>query len=567
MITEFSITDLGVIPQAHLTLSPGFTVITGETGAGKTMVLSGLALLLGRKARLEIVRTGSDRATAEGRLLLPAGSAALARAQEAGADLDDDGSLLISRTVWAGKDGSPGRSRAYLGGRSVPQSVLGEVADELVTVHGQSDQLRLRSAAAQLAALDEYAGPQHSERLASHRELWQKRYQLAQKIADLQSASAELQREVEVLQTGLDRIAAAELKPGEDEDLRVEAERLSSVAELRQAVGGAHAVLDGSEEGTGGVSELLGSALRELERVADADPALGELLTRLRDLSYQAGDISVELSSYLHGLSEDPQRLDLVQSRIAELTALKKLYGPTLADVAAWETQASNRLLELDMSPERLQTLQDQLAALDDQLAASAATLTAAREQAAVELSEQVSAELAGLAMGAAKFTALVRPGTPGAGGNDEVEFQLADPAGAPRPISRTASGGELSRLMLALEVSLAAKNTGNGTQVGTFVFDEVDSGIGGATALRVGQRLRELAEHHQVIVVTHLAQVAAYAQSHLVVRKTTDAESVAEVTEVQDNHREEELARMLGGTSTQAARQHAAELLQQVAS
>ena len=380
MITEFSITDLGVIPQAHLNLSPGFTVITGETGAGKTMVLSGLALLLGRKARPEIVRTGSERATAEGRILLPAGSAALARAQEAGADLDDDGSLLISRTVWAGKDGAPGRSRAYLGGRSVPQSVLGEVADELVTVHGQSDQLRLRSAAAQLAALDEYAGPEHADNLANHRELWQARQQLAEKIADLQSASVELQREAELLQNGLDRIAAAEPKPGEDEELRLEAERLSSVSELRQAVGGAHAVLDGTDDGAGGVAELLGAALRELERVTEADPALGELVARLRDLSYQAGDISGELSSYLHGLAEDPQRLDLVQSRIAELTALKKLYGPTLAEVANWEVQASNRLLELDMSPERLQALQDQLSALDEQLAASAAALTAARK-------------------------------------------------------------------------------------------------------------------------------------------------------------------------------------------
>ncbi|KRD45474.1 DNA repair protein RecN [Cellulomonas sp. Root930] len=570
MIEEIRIENLGVIGRAHVELGPGLTVLTGETGAGKTMVLTALNLLLGGKADPATVRVGSASASVEGRVVLDAGAPALARAAEAGADLDDDGSLVLLRTVGAGSDGTTGRSRAFVGGRSVPQGVLAELADELVTVHGQADQARLRSPAVQREALDEFVGPAHREVLASYRGAWAQRARVEAELTDLVDRARDRTREAELLRLGLAEVERVDPQPDEDVTLADEVERLSHAEDLRTAAAGAHTALvggdDGTDEGTAvGTIEL---ARRLLEHEGSHDPALAALATRIAEAGYLLADVSTDLAAYLEDLQADPLRLEAAQRRRAELGSLTRSYGSTVAEVLAWADTAGRRLLDLDGGEERIDELREERARLRAELDTLADRLTSGRRAGAERLSAVVSEELAGLAMGGAELRVVVEPADePGPHGADKVEMLLVPHAGAPaRALGKGASGGELSRVMLAIEVALATAP--GATRPGTFVFDEVDAGVGGRAAVEVGRRLSSLAQGSQVLVVTHLAQVAAFADRHLVVTKST-ADGVDVVTEsdvrlVTREDRVRELARMLSGQEdSHAARTHAAELLE----
>ncbi|NNU26391.1 DNA repair protein RecN [Isoptericola sediminis] len=560
MLEEIAIEDLGVIRSARVPLSAGLTVITGETGAGKTMVLTGLGLLMGGKADPGGIRPGAERAVVEGRIDLTRHPEVVGRVDDAGGSVDDDGSVVVVRTVAAG------RSRAHLGGRGVPQGVLAEVADELVTVHGQSDQLRLRTPAKQREALDRFAGSEHAEVLSAYRAAWTERAGLRAEIDDLTSRAAERAREAELLRLGLAEVERIDPQPGEDAELTALTSRLGNAEELRQAAQRAHDAVVGLDmETEGSAVHALEQARRSLEAVAEADPALGEQAGRLAEATYLVNDVATELSGYVADLQADPAALETAHQRLAELGTLTRSYGDTVDEVLRWASDAGLRLLDLDDGDDRVTAMRDRVVELDDRLAELATRVTAGRRAASDRLAEAVTAELSGLAMSGARLEVEVRGTEPGPSGADQVAFLLEPHPGAPaRPLGKGASGGELSRVMLAVEVALAT--AGDEPVLPTFVFDEVDAGVGGRAAVEVGRRLAQLARRTQVVVVTHLAQVAAFADAHLVVTKATggDDVTVTGVQQVAEDDRVRELARMLSGQEDSAtARQHALELLE----
>jgi DNA repair protein RecN (Recombination protein N) len=557
MIEEMRLRDLGVISEASLPMGPGFTAITGETGAGKTMVVTGLGLLLGQRADSGAVRAGAPQAAVEGVWIVPEDGPVAERVREAGGDLEPIGGgraeLYLSRTLAA-----EGRSRASVGGRAAPAGVLADLADALVVVHGQSEQLRLRSAAAQRDALDRFAGDSVRAALAAYRDAYEAWRGLDRELSALVTDRDARAAEAEALRATLAEIEQAAPEPGEDAALTERAERLANSEELRAAAALAREALS-SEEGGTDVSTLLADARRALDRVAD--PALSGLGEQLADLGYRAADIAVELSGFLADLDETgPAELAAVEERRSVLNGLVRAHGSLDAAITLLET-GSARLAELDDDGDRLERLGAQLAEARVALDARAETLTAARTEAAVRLSEAVTEELHALAMPDARLLVEVAPGAESAHGRDDVSLLLAPHPGAePRPVSKGASGGELSRVMLAIEVVISQTDP-----VPTFVFDEVDAGIGGAAAIEVGRRLARLAQTSQVIAVTHLAQVAAFAGNHLSVVKAHDGSvTSSSVTRLEGAQREAEMARLLSGLSdSEAALTHARELLQ----
>lgn len=579
MLTEIRIDGLGVISTATAQFHEGLTVLTGETGAGKTMVVTSLHLLSGARADAGRVRLGANRAVVEGRFTLDEVNATARdeaeRVLEAAASVaDDDGTVIAIRTV-----GSDGRSRAHLGGRGVPASVLADFTAPLLTVHGQNDQLRLQRPEQQLRALDQFADATVGPLLRDYAE--QRRAWLDARNALLErtARSREMAAEAERLTQALAEIDAIAPEPGEDDRLVAEIRRLSDLDSLREAAATAHAALAGPEDDPGesaGALDALGVARSRVE--GSEDPALAALAPRLADAIAVVVDLTTELSGYLSDLPSDPGALDSMLTRQAELKSLTRKYAPDIDGVLAWADDARTKLASLDVSEEALAALAAEVEAGADRVRAVAGKLSQARTTAAGELATAVSAELGGLAMGKARLEVEVRPvpagpqdSAPllidgielhaGSAGVDEVEFRLAAHSGAQSlPLNKSASGGELSRVMLALEVVLA----GNGHGV-TMVFDEVDAGVGGRAAVEIGRRLARLARTHQVIVVTHLAQVAAFADTHLVVNKSDDGEGAVDsgVRALTQDERIVELARMLAGLDdTETGRAHAWELL-----
>ena len=551
MIRELYIRDLGVIREARLPFGAGLNVLTGETGAGKTMVLTALGLLLGERADSAMIRAGAAQTLVEGRIATDDGYV-LERVADAGGMLDDE-ELILNRLVSADK------SRAMLGGVSVPAGVLGEIGNRLVVVHGQSDQIRLKSAAAQREALDAYAAlkPLLSEYRSAY-EAWKNALATLQRIEQNRSAS---KGELEVIKSDLELFAAVDPKPGEDLEIAELINRLENTESLRVAAATAHEALS-SESDSVDVLGLLDQAKRAIEHQLRNDPTLEPLMQRLQDSLFQLRDVSAELGSYLARLDgEDGMSLEAAQERKAKLTSLTRKHGPTLEEAFEWQESAQKRMLELDDSDERVEQLRNEIDSCYRQALALAAEISQKRESAAVSLASEVTAELAALAM---KDSSLVVEVTAteelGPHGKDQVSILLRSYPGAePRPLGKGASGGELSRIMLAIEVVLAKD-----AETPTFIFDEVDAGIGGAAAIEVGRRLAMLAKQAQVIVVTHLAQVAAFADNHLTVSKSTDANvTESDVRALDHDLRLAELARMLSGLAdSAAARDNAAELM-----
>ncbi|GAD82418.1 DNA repair protein RecN [Nocardia asteroides] len=580
MLTEIRIDGLGVISTATAQFHAGLTVLTGETGAGKTMVVTSLHLLSGARADAGRVRLGAAKAVVEGRFVIDdindTARAAVGEVLEsAAAEADEDGSVIAVRTV-----NSDGRSRAHLGGRGVPAAVLGEFTSRLLTVHGQNDQLRLQRPEQQLAALDQFAGDGVAGLLRKyqvHRRSWlDARSELLERTA----RSRELALEADRLKHSLTEIDGIAPEPGEDVRLVAEIRRLSDLDSLREAAVGAHEALSGPADAPvdgGGVLDLLGGARARLDS-AD-DPGLTALAPRLGEAIAVVVDVATELSGYLSELPSDPGALDSMLTRQAELKSLTRKYAPDIDGVIAWADESRARLDSLDVSEDALAKLAGEVETAAGKVRESARKLSAARAKAAGKLATAVSAELAGLAMGKARLEVQVRPmpasaqdSAPieidgaslhaGSAGVDEVEFRLSAHSGAQSlPLSKSASGGELSRVMLALEVVLAGSDHG-----ATMVFDEVDAGVGGRAAVEIGKRLARLARTHQVIVVTHLPQVAAFADTHLVVDKSDDGKGKVDsgVRTLTDEERVVELARMLAGLDdTETGRAHAEELLE----
>lgn len=570
MIETISIENLGVIAQAELPLGPGLTALTGETGAGKTMVLTSLKLLLGSKADPAIVRAGTQRCVVEGAFALEEDAKCIQIAQEAGCEIEDD-LLLASRVVPA-----TGRSRAHLGGRAVPASVLGQVGSRLVSIHGQADQLRLRTAAAQRRALDAVGGSEHEQLCRQYSSCYRAWNQARQDLETWREQALAREGEIAGLRHALEQLEALDPKPGEDQALAEEAYRLENLDLLRSGAAQAANAISGDElnDDVANVIALVSVARRSLENAADHDSRLASLMPRLNEVAALTSDLAMELTDYLADLDADPDRLAWVHERreqlrrgCLEIGGLGQVFA-NVDELLAFGQHSAARLAQLDGPLDREAELAAEVERTGKELKTVAKRLSQARTKLAKLLSQQVSAELEGLMMRGAKLQVRLDPlEQPGPTGMEEVELLLrAHPGAAALPLEKGASGGELSRIMLALEVVLAQHTA---TKRHTFVFDEIDAGVGGRAAVEIGRRLAALARHHQVIVVTHLAQVAAWAQTQLVVVKqvgqASNEATTTAVETVEGPERVRELARMLSGQSdSQTALRHAEELLEQ---
>jgi DNA repair protein RecN (Recombination protein N) len=570
VLTEIRIESLGAISVATAEFDRGLTVLTGETGTGKTMVVTGLHLLGGARADATRVRSGADRAVVEGRFttidLDDATGAGLDEILDAsGAERDEDGSVIALRSV--SRDGP---SRAYLGGRSVPAKSLSGFTTELLTLHGQNDQLRLMRPEEQRGALDRFAAAGAAgERYRKLRDAWTS---ARRDLIDRRNRARVLAQEADRLQFALNEIDAVEPQPGEDDALVADIVRLSELDTLREAAATAHTVLSQDELGA---TDILGKARAALESTDDAK--LQALAGQIGEALTVVADAGRELSDYLDELPTDASALESKLARQAQLRTLTRKYAADIDGVLRWAAESRERLAELDVSEEGLAVLQRRVDELAHELAEAATDLSKIRRKAAKKLAKEVTAELSGLAMADAEFTIQVTTDLAGAqddaalalssgelaraGGDgiDQVEFGFAAHRGMTvLPLARSASGGELSRVMLALEVVLAASSAGT-----TMVFDEVDAGVGGLAAVQIGRRLAKLARTHQVIVVTHLPQVAAYADVHLTVHSNGKG-GASGVRRVSDDERVAELARMLAGLGeSDSGRAHARELLE----
>jgi len=554
VIEELRITELGVIAEATISLHPGLTVVTGETGAGKTMVVSGLGLLLGDRADPRIVRRRAERARVEGRFA-GVDAAVSERVAELGGQVED-GELLVARQVTAA-----GRSRAFLGGAQVPVGVCADLVGGLVTLHGQSEQIQLGRAERQREVLDAFAGTAVAPDLTAYRERYAARRQARAELDELRADAAARLREIDLLRFGLAEVEAVDPQPGEDVSLAAEAARLQAADDLRAAGHEALQALAGSEDEAGGAVSDLSVARRALERVAVDDAEAAALGQRLAEAGYLVTELTGDVASYLAGLDAQPGRLEAVAERRYALAGLTRKYGRSCDEVLAWSRDAAARLGRLESGDERIEELAAAVVRLDAELAELARRLTHARLAAAEEFAHRVRPELAALAMPHARLQFALQSGELNPYGADTVDLLFAaNPGMAQRSLAKVASGGELSRVRLALEVVLAA-----GDAVGTFVFDEVDAGVGGKVATEIGRRLAALARYAQVVVVTHLAQVAAFADRHFVVVKSDDGQvTTSGVVEVAAGDRATELARMMAGLeASDSALAHAGELVQ----
>ena len=555
MIEEILIRDLGVISEAKLEFGPGLTVLTGETGAGKTMVLNALGLLLGERSDSSAIRKGQEQAFVEGRWLLA--DSAVTRIRELGIELDD-AELLVNRSV------SPeGRSRAALSGKSVPVGILSEIGEQLVVVHGQSDQIRLRSAAAQREALDQFAGEQLAKVMTEYRSVYANWKRAASRLSEIATQLEARSREADQIRSAVEELTSLDPKQGEDVELAERASKLTHLEELRIAATAAHNQLssEGFDDSSDAIT-LIGKARRSLEAVSDHDPELAAIAQQLKEIGFSLNETSASISGYLASLdSEGGQELERVQQRRADLTSAMRKYGPTLEEVISYFENSGARLLELDSSDKEIQELTALEQSLGKQATTLAKTITELRTKAASALAKSVTGELAALAMTGASLEVTVSQSSElGATGADQVAILLsAYPGAEARPLGKGASGGELSRIMLAIEVVLAGSELAP-----TFIFDEVDAGVGGAAATEVGKRLATLAQSAQVIVVTHLPQVAAFATRHLrVLKSVSDQYTSTDIVRLEGEAVVEELARMLSGLSeSESGKTHAKELL-----
>ena len=563
-LEEISIRNLGIIEQSELELGRGLNVLTGETGAGKTMILTALSLVLGGKSDSSLVRHGSERLVATAQFSVTADSKELL--DEIGAEVEGT-SLIVTRTV-----NSDGKSKASCGGVTVPAGTLSDVTEPLIEIHGQSANSQIVKPARQRELLDRFGGAAISSVLSEYQQTYSEYLELKERIKAMKASANKRDGEIAELEEFLaawTKLKAVRNEPSAVED---EIQRLSSVEDLRLASSGALSALDSEESGA---LTLLHSARRYLDAAKGKDSRLEEIADRVAESLFILDDASSDLASYATGLEADPERLDFLQGRKAELNLFIKRWGGAgtaddeLVALAAKAKTGKESIADLKGGDERIAELESDLAKIKKLLLASAQKLSQARSTAAELLSHSVTNEIQALSMPHTRFFAeVISPDYEGALkesdftqlGCDEVSMQIQGQVDGPKiALGKGASGGEMSRIMLGLEVVIAKSHP-----VGTYIFDEVDAGVGGKAAIEVGKRLHALAKNSQVIVVTHLPQVAAWADTHFVVRKSSDGSVVQSgVSKLGQSERVEEIARMLAGLEeSSSAREHAAELL-----
>ena len=549
MLLELRVHNLLLIERAELRLAGGLNVLTGETGAGKTVLAHALDLLLGGRARPGIVRPGASEAYVEGVFEIPPGTPSPAVAEVLA---EGEEELVLARRVAAS-----GRTRALCNGRTVSLPALRDVAGELIAFYGQHEHRRLTLASAQLEILDRFCGPAHLERRLACAAAHRAHRAACEDLEALRERAGSRERELDLLGFEIAEIEQAAPQPDEHEALRAERARLRHVEALRSAAWGAAAALGGGEEGEG-VAAALGPAGSALEQVSEVDPTLAPLAERTRSVALEAADLASELRGYVEALDSEPGRLEAVEGRLDVLERLARKHGGTVESALAHAEQCRARRAELEGAEEALEEAAARERSSRDELLELAGALSRERTRAAPKLAAAVGERLADLAMEGAALEISLTPGEPGPSGSDAVEMLIApNPGVAPGPLREIASGGELSRVMLA--IMGVAREGGEGV----LVFDEVDAGVGGQTARAVGARLRELADGRQVICITHLPQIASLARRHFSIAKDTSVSPArTTVTELADADVVSELVRMLGSDEDdRTARRHAAEL------
>lgn len=562
MLEELEIHNLGPIRSALIAPAGGMTAITGETGAGKSMLLSAIRLISGGPSDGGRVSVGASEAWAQGVFEVASSPAAVAVAHEAGFE-PEDGELFLSRKVPAS-----GRSRSMLSGRSVPRSVLGSIAAELVTIHGQADQLRIASSARQREFLDRYAGDDVA--LVAYGKAWNALRAMDERLERLSSQESSMRQQADYLRESIERINRIDPQPGEMAELRARRDRIENAAEIAEGVNRALSALDASQVvddvESSSATDLIDRASQAL-RAIHVDGVFSELADRLDSISTDLSDVVFTLSGEVDN-DLGMEDLDAINGRIHELDELVRRWGPELSDVIAWRDQAVFDLEDLDASPEKVSQLQAEREKLFGEALKAARAVSKRRVAAAKELAAKVTAELESLAMSGSKLEIRVSEREHlDASGADGIDFLFTPFPGSPQmPMGKSASGGELSRLMLALELVAAEKHVVAGGSVPpmTFIFDEVDAGVGGKTAVELGERLAKLAQSAQVIVVTHLPQVASWADEQYVVAKgeMDDGSIATTINQVRGEARVHEIARMLSGSESEASLEHAEELL-----
>ncbi|MGH2974220.1 MAG: DNA repair protein RecN [Solirubrobacterales bacterium] len=557
MLRELRIENLLLIEKAELRLGAGLNAITGETGAGKTVLAHSLDLLMGGKARAQIVRPGAEEAWVEGVFDLPGGllkepeMAELAERLPEGAD-----EVVLGRRVSAA-----GRTSAFVAGRAASASDLKLLGSGLLAFFGQHEHRKLTIASAQMEVLDGFAGPEHLELRESYREAHRERLRLTAELAELWERDGSRERDLDLHRFELSEIEAVAPDPDEEAGLGSERERLRHAEGLREAAAGAQAVAIGVEEEGGGAAGALAEAEALLQGAGGIDPDLDALSARLSALAIELGDVAGELRSYLDGLEADPGRLAAVEERLDALDRLERKHGGSIESVLAHAERCRTEIVRLEGAEERGAEVEAALAAAEARRAKLSEKLSKARAKAAAPFEAEVAGELERLSMPGAKLEVALEPHPDGFGPNgaETVELRLApNPGLEPAPLRDAASGGELSRVMLALSAF------GGGAGAGTLVFDEIDAGIGGKTARVVGERLRALGEDRQVLCITHLPQVASLAGAHFTLEKdVSGARATASVRRLSGEGVVEEIRRMLGGEDAdEAATRHAQELL-----
>jgi DNA repair protein RecN (Recombination protein N) len=551
VLTELSVENVALIEEATLELSPGLNVITGETGAGKTLLATALQMLLGGRARSETVRSGARKATVEGTFVLPeeTGSRFLAEALgDLAEEVEEEDGLVLRRTLTG-----DGRSRCYVGGVSVSVRALASLGERLVSYHSQREQTRLTEPAEQLTILDDFLDAKASEAKHEHGLIWRSVESDRAALEEIKATSEARLREVEFLRYQVSELESAGYDLQELTDLSRERDRLRNVTDLLLATAAATAALS-SEDGTGAVDSV-GRAASELETASGYDDSLSGLLKRLGGLSAELDDVLYELRSYVDELEADPNRLEAVEDRLAAMRALERKYG----DVEGYLQESRDRLSRLENLDEETAGFEKRLAEGERRLEVIAAALRSGREAAAERLSGKVQENLEDLNLGKTTFRAELVSTEPGPSGTERVEFMIQPNPGEPElPVRRYASGGELSRIMLAIRLAQERVEPG-----ATYVFDEVDAGIGGETATAVGAKLRELGDSNQVLTITHLPQIASEAGTHVVVEKEeVGGRTITRIERIEGEDRRRELARMLSGRIDEASLAHASELL-----
>ena len=563
-LEEISIRNLGIIDSSSLELSKGLNVLTGETGAGKTMILTALSLLLGSKSDSALVRHGSERLVASATFSIP--ESLRATIEDRGGFIED-GSIILSRTV-----NNDGKSKATASGTTVTASALSEITEPLIAIHGQSANSQIVKSARQRELLDLFAGVPLHQKLTIYLEIFQQYNELKAKLKSLLSHASERDSQIASLEALTQQWSS--LKPVRDEYAAIEDEirKLASVEDLRVAAAGALQAL-GDEDS--GALTVLGTVRKFLENAKEKDPALDEISSSIAESFFLIDDAHGSLASYLASLEADPKRLDFLNDRKATIASFVKKWGGAgsvdeeMALIAIRVKNAKETIGDLSGGQERISAIEKELSDIKAQLLVAAQEVSSERVKAAKNLSALVTKEISALSMPhtffhadvlTVDYTGALKESVFTTTGCDEVTMSIQGHRDAPKVgLGKGASGGEMSRIMLALEVVIAAS-----APVGTYIFDEVDAGVGGKAAIEVGRRLHALSQHAQVIVVTHLPQVAAWADRHFVVAKDSDGQIVASgVTELTDQGRVGEIARMLAGLDESlSAQEHASELL-----